>query len=387
MHVLFIPSWFSTQRNPALGSFFRDQALAVSRQGVRIGIIYPEFLSLVGASIGEALSHRFQIETIIDEGIPTLRVKGWLAPTLRCLSKAHWVFQVHRLLRAYIDAYGRPDVIHAHCVHQGGVAASEIKRQYGLPFVVTEHFTGYASKELSERSLVQAERVFEDANCIISVSQYLAGHLRRYCGNREIHVIPNLVDLDLFSLPHVTRSVEPFVFVFIGFLTARKGVDRLLRAFSESFKGNDSVRLIVGGDGAQRVELEALSRKLGVRSKVDFTGLLLQQEVRDLMWRSNAIVSASKIETFGVTLIEAMSTGLPVIAANSGGPAEFINDSVGTLVPTNDEHDLGSAMLEVFEKRQVWAESASQIRNYVGDLFGARVVARKLLDVYRSVLK
>ena len=104
------------------------------------------------------------------------------------------------------------------------------------------------------------------------------------------------------------------------------------------------------------------------------------------MWKSNTLVSSSHVETFGVTLIKAMSTGLPVIATNSGGPAEFINDQVGMLVAANDEDALGHAMYEIFTKRQAWSESASSIHQYVAGRFSEPVVAKQLLGVYQSVL-
>ena len=393
MHILFIPSWYATDLNPTLGSFFRDQALAINGEGVQTGIIYPEFLSIYGATSADLLSHRFQVETIVDKGIPIMRVKGWLVPTLRRLSKKFWVFQIQRLLKRYISIYGKPDLIHAQCVHEAGIAADIIKTKLGIPFVITEHFSGYKRRVgytrriLSPHQLDQAKRVFMNTDRIMTVSNFLAKDLLPYIGDRQTTVIPNLVDVNYFTLPETPRPTDSFTFVAICRLEQEKGIDRLLRAFAKYFSNHEPVSLIIGGEGSQRGELETLSANLGIEGKVNFTGLLSRQKVRDVMWKSNALVSSSHVETFGVTLIEAMSTGLPVIATNSGGPAEFINDQVGTLLPADDEDALGQAMYETFSKRQTWPELASNIRQYIADRFSEPVIAKQLLDVYRSIVQ
>ena len=387
MHILFIPSWYANNRFPILGSFFRDQALAVAGEGVQTGIIYPEFLCLYGATGSELISHRFQIETVVDEDIPVMRVKGWQIPKLRRLSREHWVFQAQRLLKKYIATYGKPDLIHAQCVHEAGIAADKIKAKLGIPFVITEHFSGYSRGILAPYRLDQARRVFLNANKIVSVSDFLAKDLLLYTGDKQTEVVPNLVDVDYFTFPRKPRQTDSFAFAVICSLTQKKGVDRLLRAFAKSFSNQETVKLVIVGEGSQRAELETLSTDLGIENKVEFTGLLSRQDVREVMWKSNALVSSSHVETFGVTLIEAMSTGLPVIATNSGGPAEFINDQVGTLVPADDEDALGHAMYETFTKRQTWSESASSIHQYTADRFSEPVVANQLLGIYQSVLQ
>ena len=370
-----------------LGSFFRDQVLAITKEGVQTGIIYPEFLSLYGATGSELMSHRFQIETIVDEGTPIMRVKGWLAPTLRRLSRKHWAFQTQRLLKKYIAIYGKPDLIHAQCVHEAGIAADKIKTQLGIPFVITEHFSGYKRRTLAPHQLDQAKGVFMNTNKIMAVSNFLAKDILPYMGDRQTTVVPNLVDVNYFTLPRRPRQMDPFAFVAICRLEQEKGIDTLLKAFAKSFSKHEPVKLVIGGDGSQQGKLEALSADIGIEDKVEFKGLLSRQEVREVMWKSNALVSSSHVETFGITLIEAMSTGLPVIATNSGGPAEFINDQVGTLVPAGDEDALGYAMYETFTKRQAWPELASSIHQYTADRFSEHVVAKQLLNVYRSVLQ
>ena len=386
-HVLIIPSWYYTSDNPVHGSFFRDQSIAVHRQGVKTGVVYTELRTLQGTSPSEWFGRRYQIVEEDDDGVPTLRVIGWRIPLAKKTTRAFWVNLTQRLIQHYVRRHGVPDLIHAHCVHQAGVAAMEAKRSWRIPFVVTEHFSGYARGIVTNEMLVQARAVLFDADRIIAVSRKLAGDVRPYAGGRDIQIIPNVVDTGFFTLPAEPRRTEPFTFLFVGFLTPNKRVDVLLRAFVSLAKSNEALRLEIAGDGDHRPTLEALASELGIERRVNFLGLLDREGVRDAMWRANALVSASQIETFGVVLVEAMATGLPVIITRCGGPEEIVTDSVGRLVSPDDPTELQKTMMDVVSNYRHWLEAAPAIRTYAGSTFGEQTVGAKLIEMYNSVIQ
>lgn len=386
-HVLFVPSWYGTKENPVHGSFFRDQALAVSRQGVRTGVVFPELRTLEGSRPLEWASRRFQVTEKDDDGITTIRSVGWRIPWAKKLTRELWRSQVQRLVKQYVRRHGVPDLIHAHCVHDAGVAALEAKQNWRFPYVVTEHFSGYDRDLLDDDRLLQARDVFMQAERIVAVSRKLAGDIKPYVGKRDIHVIPNLVDTAFFTPPAEPRQEDPFRFLFVGFLTANKRVDDLLRAFAAAFRPEDDVRLEIVGDGVQRAELEALTAELGLGQRVEFSGMMSRDGVRAAMHRSHAMVSASQVETFGVILVEAMSTGLPVIVTKCGGPEEFVTADVGRLVPLQDPTALQSAMSEVVANYGRWQGAAPAIRAYAEANFSERMVGSRLIETYNSVIQ
>jgi glycosyltransferase involved in cell wall biosynthesis len=386
-HVLFVPSWYGTIENPVHGSFFRDQALAVSRQGVRTGVVFPELRTLEGARPMDWPARRFQVTDKDDDGITTMRSVGWRIPWAKKMTRDLWRAQVQRLIKQYVRRHGVPDLIHAHCVHDAGVAALEAKQNWRFPYVVTEHFSGYDRDLLADERLLQARDVFLQADRIVAVSRKLAGDIKPYVGKQDIHVIPNLVDTDFFIPPPEPRRADPFRFLFVGFLTANKRVDDLLRAFAAAFGSRDDVRLEIVGDGVQRAELESLTAELGVGQRVDFSGMMSRDGVRAAMHRSHAMVSASQVETFGVILIEAMSTGLPVIVTRCGGPEEFVTDDVGRLVPLQDSPALQAAMAEVVANCDRWQVGATAIRAHAEGNFGERMVGARLIETYNSVIQ
>jgi L-malate glycosyltransferase len=386
-HVLFIPSWYHTPQNPVHGSFFRDQAVTVSKLGVRVGVIYPDLRTLQGTSVADWPGRRFQITEEDDGGIPTMRVLGWRIPGAKRLTRDLWNSQAQRLVRRYVRRHGVPDLIHAQCVHQAGIAAATARRNWRIPYVVTEHFSGYARGLFSDDMLLQARDVFYHAGKLIAVSRKLAEDIKGYTGGRDIQVIPNMVDTDFFTLPGERRKTDPFRFLFVGFLTPNKKVDDLIRAFAGQFGKTPGVTLEIAGDGNHRAELEKLAVDLGVSDRVDFAGLLSRGQVRDCMQRANALVSASEVETFGVVLLEAMSTGLPVIVTRCGGPEEFVTSDVGRLVDLGDRALFGRVMAEMIYDYDSWSDAAPSIRAHVESVYGQRTVGAKIIEAYNSVIQ
>ena len=134
------------------------------------------------------------------------------------------------------------------------------------------------------------------------------------------------------------------------------------------------------GDGPEAVRLRELSRTLGTDDAVTFTGRLERSAMAELYKSADAFILASRSETFGVVLIEALSAGLPVIAARSGGPEDYVNDSNGLLVPTDDIAALTDAMERMVrpESRYDRAALAASAR----DRFSPGAVAGALTALY-----
>ncbi|MDD4674446.1 MAG: glycosyltransferase, partial [Syntrophaceticus schinkii] len=105
------------------------------------------------------------------------------------------------------------------------------------------------------------------------------------------------------------------------------------------------------------------------------------------MWRSNIFVLPSYVETFGVVLIEAMATGLPVVATKCGGPEDIINSKAGWLIETGDADDLADVLRNAYLNYQDIKKQESYIRQYVINNFSGEVTAGKLLKHYHHVLE
>ncbi len=140
---------------------------------------------------------------------------------------------------------------------------------------------------------------------------------------------------------------RPFVFLCVARLSPQKGIDLLLEAFAEAFCGAQNVRLRLVGDGPLLASLEHLGARLGIAPQIDFVGDLSADGVRAEMEAADAFALASRFETFGVVVIEALACGLPVVSTASGGPDHLIDASNGLLVPRADGGALRDALLQM----------------------------------------
>jgi glycosyltransferase involved in cell wall biosynthesis len=151
------------------------------------------------------------------------------------------------------------------------------------------------------------------------------------------------------------------------------------------------VKLVVVGGGiyrdysTQEMELQALARKLGILNNVEFVGIKAPHEVAQYMRESELLVLSSRTETFGAVLVEALACGIPVVATKCGGPEDFVNESVGRLVPKEDPDALASGILEVLSDRQRF--DPLKLRDYAVKNFSWEQIARRTIDLYGKAIQ
>jgi teichuronic acid biosynthesis glycosyltransferase TuaC len=241
--------------------------------------------------------------------------------------------------------------VHAHACLNAGVLAALIRARHGVPFILTEHSTGFAENRLRwwERDLVR--RVIRRAEVRIAVSPHLAELLERQFPGPRWRYLPNILGEAFLAPAHPSarppEQGRPFVFLCAARLVPAKNHALLIDAFADAFAGDGTVRLQLAGDGPLRAELTRLSAERGVAAQVDFLGTLPAERLRTAMEDADAFVLASDVETFGVVVIEAQAAGLPVVCTASGGPDHLIDPSNGLLVPATDRLALAQALLDM----------------------------------------
>lgn len=386
MHVLLIPSWYAIAENPQRGIFFKDQAKALHRAGVKVGVIFPEIRGISSLGWKRLISYRFQIESASPEGFPELCVRGWKI-FFRRMEAWFFVKQSARLFAAYAAQYGQPDLIHAHGVLWGGSAARQIAATWNIPYVITEHSSALVQQSLPAWQYRTARRAFQQACARIAVSQMLKQVLQRKFAIHDFEVIPNLVEVAFFKAPERTPAIERFQFITISNLKREKGIDYLLYAYATAFGKDQRVRLLICGDGPERASLQRLAQQLGIAERVHFRGRCTREEIRQCLWQSHVLVHPSRYETFGVVLIEAMATGLPVIATQCGGPEEIVQPETGMLVEPGNVAALSAAMRQMYTAYDSWKKRRKYIREYAVKHFGEQYVVHRLVKVYSRCLK
>jgi glycosyltransferase involved in cell wall biosynthesis len=365
-----------------LGQYFVDQALAALALGAEAGVCYPDLRSLRTLSPSCIAENHFQWTCADDAGVHTVLLHGWnpLIPRIRARVFVEASLQAFRI---YERRYGRPDIIHAQSVLWGGVAAMRLSRQTGIPYVVTEHSSAYHRK-MNGRWKPWIVRCLGAAARTICVSSSLAHDVSAVVPDIPISVIPNMVDAGFFTLPRAPRVSPRHSFLTVANLNRNKGIDTLLEAFALYRRAGGPWTLNIGGQGLLRQRLMHQARHLHLEDAVHFLGPLTRMQVRQAMWEASAFVLVSRVETFGLAVVEALATGLPVVVTRCGGPEEFVTPDDGLLVEIDNRYALAEALTEIAKSRR--PEDDEDGRNRCISRFGSSEVGRQLLDVYTQVV-
>ena len=270
----------------------------------------------------------------------------------------------YRFARREPAAY---DLVHANFWMSGWVAC-EAKRDLGLPFVQTFHALGKIKRrEQGARDTSPAERrstefrILEEADRILTTCPAEVEELTGLYGAQRsrLALVPCGVDISTFR-PVDRREArnelglpEGPTVAYVGRLVPRKGVDTLVEAFALLPRHLDARLVIVGGEpgaegSAEVARLSALARKLKVTKRVTFTGSRPQQDLYRYYGAADAAVTVPHYEPFGMTPLEAMACGVPVVGSRVGGiKTSVVDGETGYLVPPKDPKALADRLLRL----------------------------------------
>jgi glycosyltransferase involved in cell wall biosynthesis len=233
---------------------------------------------------------------------------------------------------------GEYDVLHAHLVHADWHVAAARPLLSDLPLVTTKHnhdpFRTLWPVRLIERWSTYA---YDE---VIAISQSLASFTRLWTG---VDATTVRYGLSAPTRPPVRPHAEPSLLA-VGRLEPQKGLDVLVRAMPLVRGGVPEVKLLIAGEGPERQRLERIACGLGLQEAVRLLGR--REDVPALMESATLLVHPARWEGFGLVLLEAMRSALPIVATAVGGIPEVIQDGVsGVLVPPEDPERLADAML------------------------------------------
>lgn len=204
-----------------------------------------------------------------------------------------------------------------------------------------------------------------------------------------IELVENGVDLSVWrSVALVSKEPNQKVhFVFLGRLVDWKAVDLLLEAFEPVAERTDAVLEIIG-DGVLRQELEAQTARLGLAGSVVFSGWLSQEQCALRLQQADGLVLPSLLECGGAVVLEAMAMGLPVIATNWGGPADYVDSTCGILIePASREalvNGLTDAMLKLAQSPNLRQRMGRAGQERIRQHFDWERKADRIVEIYHQ---
>ncbi|MDZ4179084.1 MAG: glycosyltransferase [Coriobacteriia bacterium] len=276
--------------------------------------------------------------------------------------------------------------VHVHDLYPTGPAGRRLSDEAGLPYVLTVHGLDLYSNLSNPRWRRQIRYAALGAGAIVCVGERLARDCIAHLGvdPGRVFVIPNTYDVERFRFVERPIRRDPVRLVTLGRLSSEKGHDVLLRAVGQVLASGVDVSLTVVGDGPERSTLEALASELDLGAHISFTGTLLGTDVPDAFAQADAFVLPSRQEGFGVALIEAMATGLPVVATRSGGPEGIVGPADGLLVAPGDVASLAEGILALLQSLDSYDGNAIAART--AQRYSPEAVGERLTTLYAEVL-
>lgn len=382
MHILEIPSFFP----PCGGLFCLDQAKALAGLGHEVRILSNVQLGLtVNTKYYFTLSVG-RYEHVLD-GITVYQSYQRGLPKVIRHNVRRWVNIVCSMYDDYVKRYGTPDIIHAHCAKWAGYTAMLISRREHIPYVITEHLPlmlleeEYGPAPSNAWQIDLLKEAYHHAAMVIPVSEELVDDIACYYG-KDYHwqYVSNTIDTHFFTYrPRASRAGRPFRFCCLADYFFRKGYDVLFGAYGQLQQQGLDVELHAAGlftDGkACRQEIERLHLQ-----QVKTYGRMDKQGVRDLLYQCDALVLASRSEVQPLVLLEAMSTGIPVISTECVPRCQRLEGC--TIVPIGEATALADAMKTLMERP---IPEGSSLSRQVVMLASPEVVGSKLSELFSQL--
>jgi glycosyltransferase involved in cell wall biosynthesis len=393
MRVLFVTRWYPNPAHPNAGVFIREHAKAARAAGVDVTVLHVPGQSGPVSGLWR-LDH--EPDLALTEGIPTYRIatRAVSAPMPhrvgRAVSYSIYLWGIIRGFGRLLPAGERFDLIDAQ-VWNSGVPATLLGRLHSIPVVVTEHSSAFPRHELSSRQLARARSVMRRADRVLPVSTSLKEAIRSEGIEARFEVVPNAVDLALFHPPAAgasgTDSEGRKRMIFVGNLEATgvKGFPTLIEALKLLAAGRSDWVLDVVGDGPSRREYQGRVEAEGLGGRVSFRGGVPKAMVAEMMRSSYLFVMPSNFETQGAAILEAMSSGLPIVATEVGGIPESVSEKDGLLVPPRDPAALAVALDRVLSEPGLF--DRGDIARRAAARFGLASIGSRLAQVYAEVVE
>ena len=351
MKVLYLTPWYPSKKDEMSGLFVRKHVEAVRAQGVEVRVIFAE-------------SWR---ETVRQW--KALRREGWI-----------------------------PDVVQLNVIQKQGLLALWLKKRYGIPYVIVEHWSGYLPengmfKRLSAIKKRIYRRIAAQAEQVLCVSQRLQQAMQD-CGIRaqQWGLIDNVVDEFFFEKVESrktkveskkTKVESKKTLLHVSCFDERaKNVKGLLRAAKMLSEKRQDWKLVLVGTGVDYTDVRAFADTLDIpEGLLEWTGELTPSEVAERMHEADALVLSSRYETYGVVLAEAAAAGLPILST----PVGIAENVANLIVPQEIAQNKPGRMAE-FMETILWGQEVRVKSQEVRERFSADFIGKKLKKSYDSCL-
>jgi len=301
------------------------------------------------------------------------------------------------------------DVIHSQTEFAIGTFARLLSKQYNIPLVHTYHtmyedYIHYITKGYFKRSSKKLVEYFTKFYCettatelIVPTNKTYKLFKEKYKFEKNIHIIPTGIEVERFyqeninykELNNLKKALKilkkDFVILFVGRLAEEKNVEFLINSQKSINSKRKNIKLIIVGDGPDKEKYEQLVEKLGLTKNIIFTGKAAWEEMPYYYHVANVFTTASKTETQGLTIIEAMASNtVPVCMKDEAFISMITEELNGLFFETKEEYE--NQIFRLYDNKEELQKFNHQAR-IQAEHYSSKSYAQKVLEVYERAIK
>lgn len=386
MKALFITPWYPSKYDAMSGLFVFRHAEAIVTQDIDVHVLYVCYHKDVEAPY---------IEHVWSEGVE--QTYFYFPEKNNVFTEIKHLFRAWRYWHSH---YGLPDIVHLNVLTKQILLPLYIKKRYHIPFVLTEHWSGYLPENgafYRSKSKEFYKRAIAEASMVMPVSDLLAQAMKKALTNnlRDVTVIPNVVNDLFYSLSRneygktvLPKNREKFVFLHVScFDNEAKNTIGIVEAAEQLLAIRDDFKVKMVGTGPDFEATKAVAEKKGLtdRGIIEFTGELLTEQVAIEMTEADAFLLFSNYETAAVVLQEATIMELPIISTAVGIAPMILSPIIktennafqisknGIIVPKKATDILCDAMKYMLEHRNDFDNKTKHGEDYTYKSIGEKI--------------
>ena len=307
------------------------------------------------------------------------KVKNIIKPNLSKLIYLKSIPKIKKIIKSF-----SPDIIHAHYASSYGLLATIINFRPFILSVWGSDLYDFPRKNFINKWLIN--RVIQSADCICSTSKGMAKIISEEYNRFDCKVIPFGVDTKLF-IP-TKQNFLPFTIGTIKSIEEYNGIDCLLNAARIIIydKKNINVKFLIIGKGTLLKKMQKKFKEFKLENYVKFEGQIPHQKIVKYYQKISVFIAVSTRESFGVSVLEAASCGIPSITSNIGGlPEVNVDKETGYLIPPNDPLILAEKITRLYEQKNLCSKMGDYARRRVVENFDWNVNVTQLINIYKSL--
>ena len=372
--ILWLTYWYPDDQNPIRGNFIRAQWLAAKQAGADCELLFVDMA--LGPKVLEVNWERG------EKGEYILKVRSRMWKTLYHTP----IWAANLIAKKWTTKTGLaiPSALHAQVVFPAGLLAEQLGRRWNIPYAITEHWTKAGKWTRHKLFGRRVRTAYQFASAIHPVSEHLEAELQTALPTiveSKFHVIPNAVNLQQF--PHVEKTLAPKaakvtllgVASLIPSKARIKRVDLVLEMIADLKRQHPEVSWTYrhAGDGGRLKALQDMAQGLGISDCVTWLGALGAEELNKEYASADVFIHPSTVETFGIVVLEALHTGLPVVVADIPVFEHWVTKERGWRVEVSLE-GITAGILELWERGMTLAPLEAEAKKYAPTSVGAQLV-------------